>query len=77
MLHSSSHSHTHTHTGGAVVLQFNVINTIPEQKLMNVRVQVETGGQELYSVRGIVPCPALAYGATAGVTYVILQVCRI
>lgn len=28
-----------------VVLQFDVVNTIPEQALRNVRVQVDTAGQ--------------------------------
>lgn len=54
----------------AVVLQFNVTNTIPEQRLLNVRVTVE-GGDELYSQVASIPVKTLAYG-TAGACYVIL-----
>ena len=48
-----------------------MVNTIPEQKLLNVRVHVEA--QELYTVTGTVPLPSLPYGATPGSTFVVLQ----
>jgi coatomer protein complex subunit gamma len=56
----------------AVVLQFNVTNTIPEQRLLNVRVQLENVPSDLYKVTAVVPLPKLACGSP-GSTYVLLQ----
>lgn len=56
----------------AVVLQFNVTNTIPEQRLLNVRVQLENVPADLYKVTAVVPLPKLACGSP-GSTYVLLQ----
>lgn len=45
-----------------VVLQFSVLNTIDDQLLQNVRVQLELSDTDTYTVETIVPCPAARYG---------------
>ena len=46
-----------------VVLQFNLTNTLNDQKLENVRVVLEGGDQEFEEGEVItVPCPELAFG---------------
>ncbi len=47
-----------------VVLQFNVQNTIDDQRLENVSVMLESDG-ELFEVTGEIPAEAIKYGETA------------
>jgi coatomer protein complex subunit gamma len=45
-----------------VVLQFYVLNTLDDQQLQNVRVNVEVGDEELYSMESVVPAATAKYG---------------
>lgn len=45
-----------------IVLQFFVLNTIDDQLLQNVRVNVELEADDCYAVEGIIPSPAAKYG---------------
>lgn len=54
-----------------VVLQFVVTNTIPEQRLVNVRVHTEGSNDELYSIVSAMPLKTLNCG-TPGSSYVIV-----
>ncbi|KAJ8920282.1 hypothetical protein NQ315_011943 [Exocentrus adspersus] len=53
-----------------VVLQFDCLNTLSDQLLENVRVQLEPS--EGYEILDEIPCPKLPYNET-GTTYVILK----
>ncbi|ERL89814.1 hypothetical protein D910_07175 [Dendroctonus ponderosae] len=53
-----------------LVLQFDCLNTLNDQLLEDVRVQVEPG--EGYSVAAVLPCPRLPYNES-GSAYVVLQ----
>ncbi|KAJ8687617.1 hypothetical protein QAD02_023411 [Eretmocerus hayati] len=53
-----------------LVLQFDCLNTLPDQLLENVRVTVDT--QDIYSIVGEIPCDRLTYDEP-GSTYTILQ----
>lgn len=48
-----------------VVLQFTVLNTIDDQQLRDVKVNVEVGDPDVYSVESVVPAPVARYGETA------------
>jgi len=54
-----------------VVLQFVVTNTIPEQRLLQVRVHTEGSNPDLYAPVAEIPLKTLNYG-TPGSSYVIL-----
>lgn len=45
-----------------VVLQFNVLNTVDDQQLRDVNVQIEVGDPDLYEVESIVPAAIARYG---------------
>jgi coatomer subunit gamma len=45
-----------------VVLQFNVLNTIDDQQLRDVRVNVEVGDPDAYTVEEVVPAAVARYG---------------
>jgi coatomer protein complex subunit gamma len=45
-----------------VVLQFHVLNTLDDQLLQNVRVQVAVSDDELYEVEAVVPASTARYG---------------
>lgn len=45
-----------------LVLQFNVLNTLDDQQLQNVRVNVEVGDEDLYEVDSVIPAPTAKYG---------------
>lgn len=45
-----------------VVLQFNILNTVDDQQLQNVKVNVEVDDPELFSVESVVPAPVVRYG---------------
>lgn len=53
-----------------VVLQFDCLNTLSDQLLENVRVQLDPS--EGYTIVGEIPCPKLPYNET-GSAYVILK----
>lgn len=53
-----------------MVLQFDCLNTLSDQLLENVRVQLDPS--EGYTILKEIPCPKLAYNET-GQVYVILQ----
>lgn len=53
-----------------VVLQFDCLNTLSDQLLENVRVQLEPS--EGYQILDEIPCPKLPYNET-GTTYVVLK----
>lgn len=53
-----------------VVLQFDCLNTLSDQLLENVRVQLEPS--EGYSIVAEISCPRLPYNET-GTTYVVLK----
>lgn len=55
-----------------VVLQFNVQNTIDDQRLENVTVMLEDTNGELYEVTGEIPAQAIKYGET-GSCFTLLQ----
>jgi coatomer protein complex subunit gamma len=48
-----------------VVLQFNVLNTIDDQQLRDVKVNVELGDPDAYSVETVVPAAVARYGEPA------------
>ena len=52
------------------LLQFDCLNTLNDQLLENVHVQVEP--PDGYQLVRVIPCPRLPYSET-GVTYVVLQ----
>lgn len=54
-----------------IVLQFNVQNTIDDQRLENVTVMLE-GGEDLYEITGEIPAESIKYGETAN-TFTVLQ----
>jgi len=45
-----------------VVLQFSILNTIDEQRLLSVIVNVDVGEPDLYEVETVVPAPTARYG---------------
>lgn len=45
-----------------VVLQFGVLNTIDDQQLCDVKVNVDIGDPDLYEIESEVPCPVARYG---------------
>ena len=55
------------------MLQFSVVNTIPDQRLANVTVALGGGDEELYELAGAIPCAAIPYGAAPGVCYTVLK----
>lgn len=48
-----------------VVLQFYVLNTLDDQQLQNVRVNLEVGDEELFAVESVVPASVAKYGERA------------
>jgi coatomer protein complex subunit gamma len=56
-----------------LVLQFNVTNTLNDQQLQNVTVTVEASEPDVWEEESNVPLSKLPYGATPGVTYVVLK----
>lgn len=59
---------------GHLVLQFNVLNTLDDQQLRDVRVQVDlTDCEDSYSVKFVIPAPLARYGEQAK-CYVCLKV---
>jgi len=48
-----------------IVLQFSILNTIDDQQLQNVRVNVELPDDEAYSVESVIPATAAKYGEHA------------
>ncbi|KAJ1419563.1 adaptin N terminal region-domain-containing protein [Ochromonadaceae sp. CCMP2298] len=48
-----------------VVLQFNILNTIDDQQLQDVTVNVEVGDPDVYTVESVVPAPVARYGEQA------------
>lgn len=50
---------------GHIVLQFSVLNTIDDQLLQNVKVNVEVANEEAYVVESIIPASAAKYGERA------------
>lgn len=48
-----------------VVLQFNVLNTIDDQQLRDVKVNVEVGDPDAYTVETVVPAAIARYGEPA------------
>lgn len=55
-----------------VVLQFNVNNTIDDQLLTNVRVNLVSGDDEQYTVQAVIPAAQVKFGAPAP-TFVVLE----
>lgn len=57
-----------------VVFQFNITNTLDDQRLANVSVMMEAGQELLLEEVAVVPAPAVAYRSdTPGVCYVAMQ----
>lgn len=48
-----------------VVLQFNILNTIDDQQLRDVKVNVEVGDPDIYSVEEVIPAAVARYGESA------------
>jgi len=48
-----------------VVLQFSILNTIDDQRLKDVRVDVDVSDSEVYAVESVVPAPVARYGEKA------------
>ena len=48
-----------------VVLQFNILNTIDDQQLRDVKVNVEVGDPDIYEVNCVVPASVARYGEQA------------
>ena len=47
-----------------VVLQFSILNTIDDQRLKDVRVDVDVSDSEVFAVEKVVPAPLCRYGET-------------
>ncbi len=54
-----------------IVLQFNILNTVDDQQLRDVRVNVEVDDPELYTVETVIPAAVARYGEP-GRCYVLL-----
>ena len=67
---SFTHTHTHTHTHTTTYFQFDVTNTLNDQLLEDVRVEVEES--EGWSVITTVPILSLPYGNPA-TTYTLVE----
>ena len=56
-----------------VVLQFTILNTIDDQRLKDVRVDVDVSDSDAYSIQSVVIAPLARYGTYAKVLYVHLR----
>ena len=45
-----------------VVLQFSILNTIDDQRLKDVRVDVDVSDPEVYTIQSVVTAPVARYG---------------
>ena len=45
-----------------IVLQFTILNTIDDQRLKDVRVDVDVSDSEAYSIQSVVTAPLARYG---------------
>ena len=50
-----------------VVLQFTILNTIDDQRLKDVRVDVDVSDSDAYSIQSVVIAPLARYGTYAKV----------
>lgn len=56
-----------------VVFQFDCVNTLSDQLLENVRVDLQLPDGSAYAIRGVVPCARLPYGEQQLATFVIVE----
>uniref|UniRef100_A0A6U2N3F3 Coatomer subunit gamma n=1 Tax=Leptocylindrus danicus TaxID=163516 RepID=A0A6U2N3F3_9STRA len=55
-----------------IILEFNILNTLDDQLLQNVTVELQSQGQGVYDPVAAIPCDRIAYGDTAQ-SFVVLQ----